>query len=70
VIVRASNEKEELWLAAMGIDPKIPADEIRAWLPDKLEKLLPGLQPLKYEIVHASPYWVHGRVVLAGMRRM
>jgi hypothetical protein len=54
----------------MGIDPKIPADEIRAWLPDKLEKLLPGLQPLKYEIVHASPYWAHGRVVLAGMRRM
>jgi 3-(3-hydroxy-phenyl)propionate hydroxylase len=75
VIVRASNEKEGLWRIATGVDPEIPLDEIEQHLPAKLEKLLPGPRPLKYEIVAVNPYWAHervartftqGRVVLCG----
>ncbi|KAL9585327.1 MAG: hypothetical protein Q9212_001586 [Teloschistes hypoglaucus] len=75
VIARAGNEKEGLWRIATGIDPKIPIDEIEKHLPAKLEQLLPGPRPLKYEIVACNPYWAHervaknfrsGRVVLCG----
>jgi 2-polyprenyl-6-methoxyphenol hydroxylase-like FAD-dependent oxidoreductase len=75
VIVRASKKEERLWRIATGIDPKIPVDEIGQHLPAKLEKLLPGPRPLKYEIVAVNPYWAHervaetftsGRVVLCG----
>ena len=75
VIVRASNEKEGLWRIATGIRPDIPVDEIEKHLPGKLERLLPGPRPLKYEIVACNPYWAHervattfrsGRVILCG----
>lgn len=75
VIARASNQSEGLWRIATGISAKIPTDEIEKHLAAKLEKLLPGPRPLKYEIDAVSPYWAHervasrfrsGRVVLCG----
>ena len=75
VIARAGHPSEGLWRVATGIDPKVPVEEIEMHLPAKLEKLLPGPRPLKYEIVACSPYWAHervakrfrsGRVVLCG----
>lgn len=75
VVVRASNQEEGLWRIATGISPEIPVEEIEKHLPAKLERLLPGPRPLKYEIVAVNPYWAHervastyrsGRVVLCG----
>ena len=75
VIVRASNEEEGLWRIATGIRPDVPVDEIDDHIPAKLDKLLPGPRPLKYEIVAVNPYWAHervaesyvkGRVILCG----
>lgn len=75
VIVRASNEKEGLWRIATGLGPDIPVEEIAQHLPAKLERILPGPRPLKYEVVACNPYWAHervaktfrsGRVVLCG----
>ena len=62
VIVRASNEEEGLWRIATGIRPDVPVEEIDNHLLAKLEKLLPGPRPLKYEIVAVNPYWAHERV--------
>lgn len=75
VVARASNQKDGLWRIATGISPDIPIEEIEKHLPAKLERLLPGPRPLKYEIVAVNPYWAHervassyrsGRVVLCG----
>lgn len=65
VIVRASHEKEGLWRVATGIDPNIPVEDIEKHVPAKLERLLPGPRPLKYEIVSVNPYWAHERVAKA-----
>ncbi|MCJ1284000.1 hypothetical protein MMC26_003331 [Xylographa opegraphella] len=62
VIVRAGNEKEGLWRIATGIRPDIPVEDIEKHLPAKLERLLPGPRPLKYEVVACNPYWAHERV--------
>lgn len=62
VVVRASNKEEGLWRIATGIRPDIPVEEIEQHLPAKLERLLPGPRPLKYEIVAVNPYWAHERV--------
>ncbi|KAI4123473.1 MAG: hypothetical protein LQ338_005237, partial [Usnochroma carphineum] len=62
VIVRASNEKEGLWRIATGLGPDIPVEEIAQHLPAKLERILPGPRPLKYEVVACNPYWAHERV--------
>ena len=75
VIVRASNVEEGLWRIATGIRTDIPVEEIEQHLSEKLERLLPGPRPLRYEIVAVNPYWAHekvarnfrsGRVVLCG----
>ncbi|KAL6720625.1 hypothetical protein ACLMJK_002550 [Lecanora helva] len=63
VIVRASNEEEGLWRIATGVRPDVPVEDIvDKWLPGKLEKLLPGPRPLKYELQAVNPYWAHERV--------
>jgi 2-polyprenyl-6-methoxyphenol hydroxylase-like FAD-dependent oxidoreductase len=75
VIARASSAEEGLWRIATGINPNIPTDEIEKHLPAKLERLLPGPRPLRYEIIAVNPYWAHervastfrfGRVILCG----
>lgn len=75
VIVRASNAEEGLWRIATGVRTTVPVEDIDQYLPKKLERLLPGPRPLKYEIVAVNPYWAHervaqkfrsGRVVLCG----
>lgn len=75
VIVRASSKEEGVWRIATGMRTDISVDDIEKKLPEKLERLLPGPRPLKYEILAVSPYWAHervastyraGRVVLCG----
>ncbi|KAK7702708.1 hypothetical protein SLS57_011259 [Botryosphaeria dothidea] len=75
VVVRASRADEGLWRVATGIPPELPPAEIEKYVVAKLESLMPGPRPLKYEIEAISPYWAHervartfraGRVVLCG----
>lgn len=75
VVVRAGNAAEGLWRVATGIDPSIPVEELRPHVEEKLERILPGPRPLKYDIEAINPYWAHercaarfnvGRVILCG----
>ena len=67
---------DQLWRIAYGEVRGLSHEELRARLPEKFEKLLPGNpKPGDYEVVRFSPFVMHqrcvekmrvGRVLLAG----
>ncbi|KEF60689.1 uncharacterized protein A1O9_02250 [Exophiala aquamarina CBS 119918] len=74
--VIARIDKRGLWRVVYGEAPGLSAEEIRARLPDRFRKTLPGHpEPEEYRIQNVTPYTVHqrcaekmrvGRVLMAG----
>lgn len=57
-------EDTELWRVVYGEPIGLSPEQLRARLPEKFEKILPGHpKPDDYEIVRFSPFTVHQRCV-------
>lgn len=70
------SKADSLWRVAYGEERNMTHQDLRARLPDKLRKIVPGNpEPEEYEVVRFSPFVVHqrcvdkmrvGRIVLVG----